>query len=177
MSRIPGVGRLALVAALALGLVVPAASLAQQGGSDELRDTYGDWQVRCAPGTDDCVIAQVGRGPQGNDVLEVRVRKLDGVTGQNGETIPAAIQILTPLGVNLKAGVRVKVDGNEVRAAPFEVCAQGGCVVREPMSDDFLEEMKAGRTANMTIVAAPNREITVPISLSGFTRAFGEIRA
>lgn len=172
MSRITGVRRLALAAAL----VVPALAVAQERG-DELRETHGAWQVRCAPGTDDCVIAQVGKGPEGNDVLEVRVRKLEGVTGREGEPVPAAIQILTPLGVNLKAGVRVKVDGNEVRGAAYEICAQAGCVVREPMSADFLAEMRAGRTAQMTIVAAPSREITVDISLSGFTRAFSEIEA
>ncbi|MGF1552389.1 MAG: invasion associated locus B family protein [Paracoccaceae bacterium] len=173
MPRTIGARRLALATLLA-ALTLPAG--AQEAG-DELRATYGDWQVRCATGTDRCAIAQVGQGPQGNDVLEVRVRKLDGATGPNGETFPAAIQILTPLGVALKAGVRVQVDGNEQRAAAFEVCAQGGCIVREPMQSDFLNELKGGATATLTIVAAPRREIVVPISRSGFTRAFNEIQA
>ncbi|MEL6768364.1 MAG: invasion associated locus B family protein, partial [Pseudomonadota bacterium] len=73
------------------------------------------------------------------------------------------------------AGVRVQVDGNEVRSAPFEQCQQGGCVVRQPMSQAFLDEMRAGSTAKVTLVAVPRQEVSVSISLTGFTRAYNEI--
>ncbi|MEL6211434.1 MAG: invasion associated locus B family protein [Pseudomonadota bacterium] len=167
----------AKVAALALAALLPAgAALAQ---NDELRTTHGDWQVRCAPGTDECVIAQIGKGPNGGDVLEVRIRKIQGLQAQDGEAVPAAIQILAPLGVALKAGVRVQVDSKEVRGAPFEVCAQGGCVVREPMSETFVDEMKAGNRAKISLAAITQsgeaQQIDVTVSLSGFTRAYNAI--
>ena len=68
-----------------------------------------------------------------------------------------------------------QVDGKQVRAAPFEICGPAGCVVRQAMSDDFLAEMRDGTTARVTIVAAPQTEIGVNISLRGFTRAFGDL--
>ncbi|MEM9782011.1 MAG: invasion associated locus B family protein [Pseudomonadota bacterium] len=170
--------RHAAAAALTLGLATSAGGAAAQ--TDELRTTHGDWQIRCAPGTEDCVMAQVGKGPQGNDLLEMRIRKLDGVTGQNGEQVPAAIQILTPLGVALKAGVRVQIDASEVRGAAFEVCAQAGCVVREPMGTKFVDEMKGGNTATVTLAALPGegpvQELTSSISLRGFTAAFNDLQ-
>ncbi|MEM6943905.1 MAG: invasion associated locus B family protein [Pseudomonadota bacterium] len=167
-------GRLA-AATLAAVLALPALATAQQQQAEEVRDRHGDWTVRCATGTETCVIQQVGQGNNGNDVLEMRIRKLSGVNTDQGEAIPAAIQILAPLGVFLPAGVRVQVDGNEVRSAPFEQCQQGGCVVRQPMSQDFLDEMRAGSTAKVTLIAVPQTEVAVSISLTGFTRAFNNI--
>ncbi|MEM6678529.1 MAG: invasion associated locus B family protein [Pseudomonadota bacterium] len=177
---LPGRGRLAPARAAAIALVTMLAGLAGLPGpaaaqQEVVRDTYGAWNVRCAEGTETCVMQQVGKGAEGNDVLEMRIRKIEGVNAPDGEAIPAAIQILAPLGVLLPAGVRVQVDGNEVRSAPFEVCAAGGCVVRQPMSEAFLNEMKAGSTAKVTLIAAPQNEVVISISLSGFTRAFGNI--
>ncbi|MEO1315415.1 MAG: invasion associated locus B family protein [Pseudomonadota bacterium] len=158
----------------AFALALPLGAAAQQQ-AEEVRDRHGDWTVRCATANETCVMQQVGQGADGNDVLEVRIRKLDGLTTDDGEQVPAAIQILAPLGVFLPAGVRVQVDGNEVRSAPFEQCQQGGCVVRQPMSQAFLDEMRAGSMAKVTLVAVPRQEVTVSISLTGFTRAYNNI--
>lgn len=163
-----------LATAALVALMVTAPLARAQQPQETVRETHGDWEIRCAQGGA-CVMAQVGKGVEGNDVIEVRVRKLDGVTGQQGEPVPAAIQILAPLGVLLPAGLRVQVDSQQVRAAPFEVCGPGGCIVRQAMSEDFLAEMKAGGTANVTLVAAPNTEVNVDISLRGFTAAFGSL--
>lgn len=164
--------RLAVAATAAVVLASATAGAQQQ---EQVRATHGDWAIRCVEGGDTCVMAQTGKGPEGNDVLEVRIRKLQGVTAQDGTNVPAAIQVLTPLGVLLPAGVRVQVDSKQVRAAPFEICGPAGCVVRQAMSEDFLDEMRGGNTARLTIVAAPQNEIGVNISLRGFTRAFNEL--
>lgn len=158
---------------LAGALLVPSAGAAQE----EVRATHGAWTIRCAQGTDNCVMQQTGQGAQGNDVLDVRIRKLEGVTADNGEAVPAAIQIAAPLGVLLRAGLRVRVDGSEERGAPFEICIQGGCIVRDAVSTDFLNQLKAGATAQMTVVSAQQGEVPVDISLSGFTAAFESLPA
>lgn len=162
--------------ALLLALAAPA-SRAQAPG-EVIKATHGDWQVVCASGQDVCVMRQVGRDSRGQDALVVTVRALDGVTADNGEPVPAAIDIVAPLGVALQAGVRVTVDGGQERAAPFNVCVQQGCLVRSPMGTEFLEDMKRGVTAAMKLVVPdqnPPRELVVNISLRGFTAAFGEL--
>jgi invasion protein IalB len=163
--------------AAALMLALPAAGAAAQdlgGQQDEVVATYGDWDIRCTPNRDVCVMHQVGKGAEGNNVLEVRIRKLSGVTADNGQPIPAAIQVAAPLGVLLQQGVRIQVDGGRTVAMPFQICVQGGCLARDAVPSPLLESMKAGRTARMTI-ASPQGEVPVNISLSGFTRSFSEL--
>mgnify|MGYP006287653353 FL=1 len=163
--------RLAVLALAAL-LCLPAAA------QESVRETHGDWTVLCNDTQPDaCVMQQTGQGNEGNDLLDVRVRKLEGVTTEEGERVPAAIQIAAPLGVLLRGGVRVRVDGNEERGAPFEICVQNGCIVRDLMSEAFLEEMKRGITARMTIVSPREGEVTSDISLDGFTAAFNALHA
>ena len=162
----------AALAALALTAgSVPAQEQEQSAG--EVVATHGAWEVRCVEeGQKVCVMSQVGKDASGKQVLEVQLRKLDGAKAPDGTPIPAAIQIVTPLGVLLPAGVRIKVDAKKERAAPFQVCTPEGCVVRQPLSADFLAELKGGANAAVTMVAVPQQEVPATVSLMGFTAAF-----
>lgn len=163
-------------APLAASLLGAAALATPAVGQEVVTETNGAWQVVCSEQNRDvCAMRQIGKGAEGNDVLAVTIRALDGVTADNGQPVPAAIDIVTPLGVALRAGVRVRVDGGEERGAPFEVCIQSGCLVRSPMSEDFLNEMKRGSNAAVTVVSTQQGEVTVNISLNGFTKSFNTI--
>jgi len=160
------------LAALALSLsILPGLAVAQNG--ETVKATHGDWEVRCGEGDDKlCVIAQVGKTAEGKNALEVRIRKLDGAKGPDGKELPAAIQITTPLGSILRAGVRVSIDGAEPRTGIFEFCVPTGCVVRDAMSEEFLAKLKSGNTAAMTFTVLQRGDVTANISLKGFTKAF-----
>lgn len=163
------------LAALALSLsFVPGMAAAQSGES--VKATHGDWEVRCSEGENKlCVMAQVGKTADGKTVLEVRIRKLEGAKTQDGQVIPAAILITTPLGSILRAGVRVSIDGAEPRAGAFTYCLPNGCVLEQPMSEDFLAKLKSGSSAAMTFTMLQRGDITANISLKGFTKAFGAL--
>ncbi len=170
-----------VAAGLAGVLLLPAAAVGQSGGqgqqpNETVKATHGDWEIVCATAQPDlCVMRQIGETSDGKRVLEVRVRKLEGVTAQDGQAVPAAIRILTPLGSLLAPGVRVQVDETEARTGVYEVCLPQGCIVEDPMSDEFLGRLKAGAVANMTFSLLQQGEMTVPVSLSGFTKAFGSL--
>lgn len=171
-----------IVAACVVGaFMVPAAAFAQSAGqpqaaSETVKAKHGDWEIVCAASQPDlCVMRQIGQTKDGKRVLEVRVRKLEGVTAQNGQKVPAAIRIMTPLGSILQPGVRVQIDGAEPRTGVFEVCLPQGCIVEDPMSEEFLGRLKAGAVANMTFSLIQQGELTVDISLNGFTKAFGSL--
>lgn len=166
----------ALLSLLLLAPVAISPALAQsQQVQGTVRETHGAWDVVCDEGRGICAMRQVGKNAEGSDVLVVTVRPLTDVTAENGEQVPAVINIVAPLGVALRAGVRVTVDGGQERAAPFDLCLQNGCVVQSPMGNDFLADMKRGSTAAMKIVAPRQGDVVVNISLQGFTRAFNAL--
>ena len=161
--------------ALALtALIVPGQAAAQ--AKETVKATHGDWEIRCSESEGDlCVMVQVGKTPDGKDSLEIRIRKLKDAKTKDGKPIPAAIQIITPLATILRAGVRVKIDASEPRAAPYEVCVPSGCVVRDVMSEEFLSALKSGNAASVTYTMLQRGDVVTNISLKGFTKAFGAL--
>ena len=163
----------AAFALAALALPGPAAAQGTAPQTETVKATYGAWEIVCSSAQSDlCVMRQFGKNAEGNDVIDVRIRKLKDVKTQDGKTLPAAIQITTPLGTILRAGVTVKIDAGEPRTGAFEVCLPSGCVLRDPMSEEFLANLKAGKAAKMTFTLLQLGELSVSISLKGFTKAF-----
>lgn len=165
----------ALGAALAAVVLGTGGAPAQEQTAGEVVATHGAWSVRCAGGEELCVMSQTGKDASGKEVIELQLRKLEGAQAPDGTAIPAAIQIVTPLGVLLPAGARIQIDAKQERAAPFQVCTPEGCVVRQPLSADLLAELKGGANATITVVAVPQQEVPATISLMGFTKAFDSL--
>jgi len=164
---------MAAFALAALTLPGPAAAQGTAPPTETVKATHGDWEIVCATAQADlCVMRQFAKNAEGRNVIDIRIRKLEGAQTPDGKTLPAAITIVTPLGVLLRAGMAIKIDEKEPRGAPFGLCLRSGCIVQQPMDEDFLGEMKAGKMAVVQVVAAPNQEIKVDISLKGFTKAF-----
>ena len=164
---------MAAFALAALTLSGPAA--AQEATQDEetVKETHGAWDVVCVSATPiQCALRQIGKTADGKKALVVHIRKLDGVKTQDDKTVPAVIQITTPLGTILRAGVKVQVDAGEPRTGVFEVCIPSGCILRDPMSEEFLAGLKAGNVATMSFTVLQQGTLTVSISLKGFTKAY-----
>lgn len=165
-----------LLAALALPGAAAAQTAGQQPPGETVKATHGDWEIVCSTQKSElCVMRQVGETADGKRALEVRVRKLEGTKTKDGKNIPAAIRIMTPLGTILPPGVNVSVDGSKPRTGLFEVCLPQGCIVEQPISDEFLGQLKAGATARMTFGMLQQGEVNVDVSLNGFTKAFGSL--
>jgi len=81
-----------------------------------------------------------------------------------------------PLGVVLTEGLALKIDGGQDAVAPFQVCTEQGCLVREPIADELIGRLKKGNAATVTVVAANQGVVTSSISLSGFTAAYNALR-
>ena len=90
-----------------------------------VRDTFGAWEVRCAPAGDDCFMHQLARDAAENPVAEVSVLKLPEVADA-----VAGVTVVTPLGTLLPQGLSLQVDGGQGRAYPFGWCSQVGCFAR-----------------------------------------------
>ena len=154
-----------------------SASPAAVGPADLQVTEVGDWNVVCDPGGGSaCAMTQLGKDPQGSPAIEFVVRKVDDENAEiDGVRVEAVADIVTPLGVLLEFGLRLKIDANEERGAPFRICQKHGCLVREPLSSEVIDALKKGNTAVVTVAAEGAGPIDIPISLRGITKAYGSL--
>lgn len=164
----------AFAAAAVLCMLSPLAALAQEQGQGELRATHGDWEIRCAAGTNNCVMSQIGSTSEGQRAILVSIQRLSGATAENGTPIPAAMTVQTPLGILIPYGVRIKIDADDVVPLPLSRCVPAGCVSQAPMLDEAVNKMKRG--ANAVFGFFLDSEVLVNVSLRGFTAAYNNLQ-
>lgn len=166
----PGVQRAILKMAAALMLVGATTASAQNGAV--VTATHGSWTIRCAAdNSDQCAMTQTGQ-VDGQDALLVTVRKVSGLA-RDGVNLPAIMEVAAPLGILLTYQIRVKIDGGNQQGIVVQRCLQSGCVGTTPLTAESVNLFKRGNTANFGF--ATNQEIEVPVSLSGFTRAYDSL--
>ena len=137
-----------------------------------VKDTFGDWQVRCAPDGKECFIYQLAVDQAKNPVAEVSILKLP----EQSEA-DAGVTVVTPLGTLLTTGVIVQVDGGEQRQYPFAWCSQIGCFARFGLTKPSIDALKRGKGGKITLVSVgrPETPVVLDLSLSGFTAAFDSL--
>lgn len=138
--------------------------------------TFGDWEQRCVrteDGEDPCQLYQLLRDANGNAVAEISIFPLP-----PGREAVAGSTIITPLETLLTRAVTLAVDGGRAKRYPFDFCVQQGCFARVGFTQGEIDQFKRGAAAKMTIVpaAAPDQQIDLTISLSGFTAGYEAVR-
>jgi invasion protein IalB len=138
-----------------------------------VKDTFGDWQIRCAPEGDECFMYQLAMDAQKNPVAEVSILKLP-----EAAEADAGVTIVTPLGTLLTTGVIVQVDAGQQRQYPFAWCSQVGCFARFGLDKPSVDGMKRGNAGKITLVSVSNPQapVSLDLSLSGFTAAFDSLQ-
>jgi invasion protein IalB len=137
-----------------------------------VKDTFGDWQVRCAPDGDECFMYQLASDERKNPVAEVSILKLP----EQSEAA-AGVTVVTPLGTLLTTGVILQVDSGEKRQYPFAWCSQVGCFARFGLTKPSIDVLKRGKAGEITLVSVgrPDHPVVLDLSLSGFTAAFDSL--
>ncbi len=168
------VTRAAAIACLgALCSVGAASAQQQQAPEQELRATHGSWEIHCIKGTDTCAMQQVGKTSDGQRALLVTIQRLAGVTAE-GQNVPAAITVNTPLGVLIPYGVRVRIDEGNVAPVPMLRCVPESCAARAPLAEQAVDMFKKGSKA--TVGFFLQNEVLVDLSLNGFTAAYNDLK-
>ncbi len=134
--------------------------------------TFNDWEMRCTPDGLNCFLYQLVRNEAGDPVIEYSMVLLP-----EGDEATAGATAVTPLGTLLTEGLKVQIDNGNTLQYPFNWCTRSGCFARFGLSDGSLASMRAGSKAKMTLtsVAAPDRPLTVELSLRGFTAAYNAL--
>ena len=136
-----------------------------------------DWTLRCVKtesGDDPCRLHQLLRDAQDTPVAEINF-----FTVPEGGQIAAGASVVTPLETLLTEQIRLSIDGGQARLYPFRFCNRIGCISRMGFTADELAQFKRGANAQIVIVpaTAPDAEVVLSISLSGFTAGFDALSA
>ncbi len=167
------VTRAAAIACLAALCSIGAASAQQQAPEQELRTTHGDWEIHCVKGTDNCAMQQIGETAEGQRALLITIQRLAGVKAE-GQDVPAAITVNTPIGILIPYGVRVRIDEGNVAPVPLLRCLPESCAARAPLAQQAVDMFKKG--AKATVGFFLQNEVLVDVSLNGFTAAYNDLK-
>jgi invasion protein IalB len=143
-----------------------------QVGETYEREVFGDWALRCIKaeeGDDPCNLYQLLSNEDGVAVAEFNLFPLP-----EGQRAVAGATIVVPLETLLTQQLTIAVDGANARRYPFTFCNRAGCVARIGFTQAEVDEFKRGSAATLRLVPAqaPDAEVVLDVSLSGFTAGF-----
>lgn len=171
--------RLALaLCLLAPGLVHAQAAQETPQEPEITRREVGDWTVVCTDEGARCLMTQVGKTAQGEDVMGMEVQKLAEPKTAEGRRLIAIGNFIVPLGVLIQEQLALQVDSGETSRAPYSICQQNGCLVQVPLDEALVDAFRRGARARFTFSVPGDgqpQQVAATISLSGFTRAFNSL--
>jgi len=153
----------------------PAKSPAKTAAkSDVVTKKFSDWTVQCgtAESVKRCVMGQAIQV----QISEKAVLSVALEIGRVGEKQELALIMTAPLGISLPPGIQLKIDAGKVIRAPYRICTKG-CVALLPMDSKLIGALKKGKEAKVGIVIGAEKGVALPISLTGFTKAFNYFKA
>ncbi len=145
-------------------------------GQPYVLQEFGDWQMRCVKApegqNDPCNLYQLLEDKDGNQVAEVNLFRLP-----EGSRAAAGATIVVPLETLLTQQLTLSVDNANARRYPFTFCNSAGCVARVGFTQAEVDQFKRGVNAQIRLVpaAAPDEEVLLTMSLSGFTAGFAGV--
>lgn len=132
-------------------------------------EVFGDWKVDCQEKK--CQAVQqlfVGEGEERSRVLSASVVSIQA---------QPVLQLVLPLGVDLRPGVVVRVDQADERHFAYSTCLKDGCVALIPLEQGLLQAMKAGSVMKAGFRPFSSEQtLVVELSLSGFTKASAKVQ-
>jgi invasion protein IalB len=130
---------------------------------------YQDWRIACPASTDkettSCEIRQdVLDAKSHSPLASLAIFRLKGV---------ATMVVTVPLNVLLEPGIGLQFGTDKPRVFPYEVCTEGGCVVRLPFDDSLAKAMLAAARsttsqARILLVGMDAKPAALPFSLKGY---------
>ena len=136
--------------------------------------TYKDWIVRCVERENlpPCDAIQTAF----NSETEERIMLTS--IAHFGATDEIGVQIWVPTGLLVSGGVLFEID-QETRALDtlrFTRCEADGCFIEAIVTEDDLSPLKKGAQAAIAVLSSTGHPRIVGLSLSGFTKAFQEVK-
>ncbi len=160
----------------ALGLaalwLLPALALAQAQQEPETT-TFQDWDLICFDTPD-------GERCQMQQTLQIDDPEVDGLYVQASLHLDGdhhVLEVLLPLGVELRPGILLQIDDGEEFRGEFIACVQQGCAAAREIGPERLQELRGGRHISIAFRALHMEQpLAFDLSLMGFTDASERLR-
>lgn len=77
-----------------------------------------------------------------------------------------------PLGVLLPFGLTWQIDGSKPVRVPYMLCDPTSCATQLVINEQYVDSLKKGSTLKLTAKNRQNEDLTIEITLAGFTAAY-----
>ncbi|MEM9247274.1 MAG: invasion associated locus B family protein [Pseudomonadota bacterium] len=164
----------AVAAAVAAALMSPLPATAQSDDDDTAfdRTNIGDWVVECLPGQ---------TGPTGCQLYQRVLTNDPGIVAMavafvwSEERESLQTQIAMPLGVLLSYAPQLRIGDSYSTQLAWSRCISDGCLVEGFTPPETVQLMHNSQTASITVLHPLEGEVSIPVSLRGFTQALEQI--
>ena len=159
-----------------LCLSVMTIQMASAQSNDEMETTtFKDWVVRCVDRADLPPCDAVQTAFNSNTQERLMLTSI----AHFGSNDDIGIQIWVPTGILVSGGVLFEID-QETQALQelrFTRCEADGCFIEAIVNENDLTALKKGNQAAIAILSSTGQPRVVGLSLSGFTKAFNEVKS
>ena len=146
----------------------PAADAAATGDAAAATPASQNWLKVCDPlpdGQQACIMRQVVLA--NGQFLGSFLLRDD--PGQESRLLAVAA---VPLGVLLPFGLTWQIDGGKPIRVPFMLCDPQSCATQLVINEQYVNSLKKGNTLKLTAKNRQNQDLTIEITLAGFTAAY-----
>jgi len=156
---------------LALAMFFAGSAQAQQTPVEPVA-TFGDWAKACETGESgakECFAFQNITTQDGSrGILHMTIIKVP-------EADNPIMVVTVPLGIFLPRGLALSIDGAKPTRIQVQVCSTNGCQSQFQMPAEILNAFKGGLKGTMQMFDPSGKEVKVPFSLKGFTKALASL--
>ena len=143
----------------------PAVTEVAPRGQREVKDiAYGDWRKLCfRPGGAKmlCRTSITGTFATGQQAVRLDIIEREGDGTKR-------LQLFTPVGMYLPAGVKLTVDQRTPFQAPYNWCLTNACIAGKVVDPKLVREMDLGRTLRLEFVDSNLLSLTTSLPLALF---------
>ncbi|GFD67748.1 invasion associated locus B family protein [Alteromonas sp. KUL106] len=150
-------------------LVVVSLVLASFSSWAVTTSDFGSWSLLCN-GSSVCTLSQL----VAKDKDATKVLLGVNVDYSYSQDFPV-LKIKLPKGTLTKNGVGLKIDSFAPIQVPFSGCDEKSCQSVVKIDGELLEQMHRGQTMLIAFQKSENQQVTLPISLSGFDKAYAQL--
>ncbi|WP_207462139.1 invasion associated locus B family protein [Azospirillum sp. SYSU D00513] len=135
---------------------------------------YDDWAVECeqTPGGENrCFLSQTQLLKENN------ARLLKASIGYLGPQDQPMLVLVLPLGVDLRAGIAMKVDDAPQISLPYQQCVQDGCTGALPLDGPTLTALRKAKRIQIGMLPYGGKQtVTIDVSPNGLARGMDALR-